>query len=162
MSRTSEVVALVVAITVLIGIVILAARHWLRQDDEWTLPEWQGQIPGPGLVYTDEWDDPAPVDGWGCYPSCEPGCTRHVPSRDEWDQLDPDTQAETLIAEWHAEASEHTADTDSISLLDDIQLLAWDAGRQVDKIRKLRGRWRVEMAGVLAEYQAQLEQRRAA
>ena len=130
MSRAHEIVALCVAVGALIGVVYWAARRWLRGDDEWTVPAWQ-LPPLPGVPL----------------------------SVDEWEQLDPDTAADTLIAEWHDEGNETSAITGQMNVLDDLRLLAWDAGRQVTMIKTLRAAYRAEMAWTLDWYRDALEHR---
>lgn len=78
---------------------------------------------------------------------------------DEWEQLDPDTAAATLIAEWHAPEAEYIPDTGQMALLDDLHVLAWDAGRQVAMIRDIRNEWRQQTADPLLAW---FEDRRAA
>ena len=147
MSRGEEVVALFVAVGALIGVVSWLVHWYVLDFRYWRLPSWRHRIPNPGLVY--EADTITTTTG-------------EIMTTEEWEQLDPDTAADTLIAEWHHEPMEHKADTDTMGLMDDAELLLWDIRRQHALIQALRGRWRVEMAGLDAWYRAELEHRRAA
>ena len=136
MSTSSEVQLLIGAVVLLIGVAWWSYRRWLRVDDEWTVPAWQR---------------PVPYDEYVTYVSA-----------DEWELLDPDLAAETLIAEWHDEGNETTAITGQMNVLDDLRLLAWDASRQVSMIKTLRAAYRQEMAWTLDWYRDALEHRRVA
>lgn len=70
--------------------------------------------------------------------------TGEIMSADEWDQLDPDAQADTLIAElrgepeaeWHAPGLERGPDTDMMHAITDTEMLLWDCRRQYPVTRR--------------------------
>ena len=148
MSRGEEVVALFVAVGTLAGIVSWLVHWYVLDYRYWRLPAWRHRIPNQDLVY--DLEDTITTT------------TGEIMTTEEWEQLDPDTAADTLIAEWHDEGNETSAITGQMNVLDDLRLLAWDAGRQVTMIKTIRAAYRAEMAWTLDWYRDALEHRRAA
>ena len=146
MSRSDEWQLLAALILVLCGVVGWLFHWYVLDVKYWRLPAWRGRTVSP-LIYGA--DDIVTTTG-------------EIMTRDEWEQLDPDTAAETLIAEWHDEGNETTAITGQMNVLDDLRLLAWDASRQVSMIKTLRAAYRQEMAWTLDWYRDALEHRRVA
>ena len=153
MSTGDKVTALVVAVVALGGIVAWLFHWYVLDYKYWRLPAWRGRTVSP-LIYGA--DDIVTTTG-------------EILSRDEWEQLDPDLAAETLIAEWHDDGNEKMLTTDTLSVTGDIELLLWDMGRKVRdaqeqarEIRKIRKAYRAEMAWTLDSYRDALEHRRAA
>ena len=158
---TSHLIA-AAALTVLVAGVgwlyhwfVLDARVWPLVGREWREARLT-DLPGPARHSTVQAAAES-EDRWAGEPY-----TGEILTEDQWEQLDPDTQAETLIAEWHAEESEAMTTTDTLRLLDDAELLLWDCRRQIERIRDIRHDYRLEMADLLSEYQADIDARSAA
>ena len=171
---TREIVIAALGFLLIAGFIGTAVHRWVLAVWHWPLvgSEWRAErraerllsvpadtiedFPGLGLARIDELEGP-PAYGAG-----------EAMSADEWEQLGPDEAADVLISElrgpeWHAPEAESVVDTGTLGLFSDLRLLAWDAGRQVDKIQNIRDEWRTEtVAPLLAWYQVQLDARRAA
>ena len=124
MMTRNEIVAgmAVLVIAVVIGALfdrfVLVVSWWPLVGRDW----WQerrtgmiGYLPGPADQRSPEY--------------AQTGTARRVGEPD-WDDLDPDAQADQLIAEWHAEPQERLTDRNTWNWQADPDLIVWDAKQQ--------------------------------